>query len=86
MPIHIRLRLNIILLWKTGTLENKLLIELLQNSLAVFVEGEHPTVKDANSFKDLNVSLDELQELTEEIILKEDSKLLHLYLFILAII
>ena len=50
-------------LWKTGKLDNKLLIHVLENSLAVFVEGGHPTVKDANSFKDLNISLDELQEL-----------------------
>jgi len=59
-------------LWKTGKLDNKLLIDLLQNSLAVFVEGGHPTVKDSNSFKDLNISLDELQELTEEIILSRN--------------
>ena len=61
-------------LWKTGKLDNKLLIDLLQNSLAVFVEGGHPTVKDANSFKDLNISLDELQELTEELILSRGLK------------
>ena len=61
-------------LWKTGKLDNKLLINLLQNSLAVFVEGGHPTVKDANSFKDLNISLDELQELTEELILSRGLK------------
>ena len=61
-------------LWKTGKLDNKLLIDLLQNSLAVFVEGGHPTVKDSNSFKDLNISLDELQELTEELILSRGLK------------
>ena len=56
-------------LWKTGNLDKKLLNSLLENCLAVFVEGGHPTVKDANSFEGLNISLEELQEFSEELIL-----------------
>ena len=61
-------------LWKTGKLKKELLIELLKNSLAVFVEGGHPTVKDHKSFEDLNITLNELQEFTEELLLSRGLK------------
>ncbi len=61
-------------LWKTGNLDKKLLNSLLENCLAVFVEGGHPTVKDANSFEGLNISLEELQEFSEELILSRGLK------------
>ncbi len=61
-------------LWKTGQLNNQLLKSLTENCLAVFIEGGHPTLKDANSFKGLNISLEELQELTEDLILSRGLK------------
>ena len=61
-------------LWKTGKLDNQLLIDLLKNCLAVFVEGGHPTVKDSKSFEGLNISLNELQEFTEELLLSRELK------------
>ena len=61
-------------LWKTGKLDNQLLIDLLKNCLAVFVEGGHPTVKDSKSFEGLNISLNELQGFTEELLLSRELK------------
>ena len=61
-------------LWETGTLDKQLLNDLLKNSLAVFVEGGHPTVKDSKSFDGLNISLNELQEFTEDLLLSRGLK------------
>ena len=61
-------------LWKTGNLDKKFLNSLLEICLAVFVEGGHPTVKDGNSFEGLNISLEELQEFSEELILSRGLK------------
>ena len=61
-------------IWKTGKLDNSLLMNLLSNSLAFFIEGGHPTVKDPKSFSGLNFSLDDLQNLSEKIILSIELK------------
>ena len=61
-------------LWKTGTLDKKLLNDLLENCLAVFVEGGHPSVKDSKSFEGLNITLKDLQTTVEDLLISRGLK------------
>jgi len=61
-------------LWKTGKLDEKLLRNLLENCLAVLVEGGHPSVKDQESFSKLNISLEDLLKFTEDLLLSRGLK------------
>ena len=61
-------------LWKTGKLDSSLLRDLLENCLAVLIEGGHPSVKDPESFSNLNISLNDLLSFTEDLILSRGLK------------
>ena len=61
-------------IWKSGILDSDLMMRILKSSMAVVVEGGHPSVKDKKTFDDHNVSLEQLQELTEKLILSRDHK------------
>ena len=61
-------------LWESGIPNIANLKKVLQNSLAIIVEGGHPSAKDKDTFTDSEVNLKELQLLMEEIILSRVHK------------
>lgn len=61
-------------LWKTGPLNQEMLGHVLETSLAVFVEGGHPTAKDASSFNHQEIGLSELHEVVESLLLSRSHK------------
>ncbi len=50
-------------IWKSGVLDNDLMMNILRSSMAIVVEGGHPSVRDAKSFENSNISLIQLIEL-----------------------
>ena len=61
-------------LWCSDKLDQSLLIDLLNGCLAYFIEGGYPSVKDRDTFSNLNFGLDELQLLTEKMLLSRGLK------------
>lgn len=61
-------------LWESGISNMDNLIEVLQNSRAIVVEGGHPSVSDSSTFDNSNVSLKELLLLSEKILLSRIQK------------
>ena len=61
-------------LWESGISDMNNLMQVLQNSLAIIVEGGHPSVSDASTFDNSNVSLKELLQLSEKILLSRVPK------------
>ena len=61
-------------LWQSGMLDEDSLHHVFETSLAVIVEGGHPTAKDASSFDNQNISLDELHNVVESLILSRNNK------------
>ena len=61
-------------LWETPDLDRTLLLQTLSRCMAVVVEGGHPTVREADSFKTCQWSLQDLQHLCEELILCRQSR------------
>ena len=61
-------------LWDIDDIDKSLLLRVLSRSLAIIIEGGHPTVRDSSTFKDLKWSLVELQSLCEELILSRQSR------------
>lgn len=56
-------------LWKSGLMDRKKLAHVLTSSLAVVLEGWHPTVRDSKTFDETNCSHADLLDLSEELIL-----------------
>lgn len=70
-------------LWQTGRLDQEMLEHVLGTSLAVFVEGGHPTAKDATSFDCQKIGLSGLHEVVESLILSRSHKSApHIYICI----
>ena len=61
-------------LWDSGISDMNNLMEVLQNSRAIVVEGGHPSVSDPSSFDNSKVSLKELLLLSEKILLSRVQK------------
>jgi len=61
-------------LWETPDIDRALLLQALSRCMAVVVEGGHPTVREADSFKTCQWSLQDLQDLCEELILARQSR------------
>ena len=61
-------------IWKSGVLDNDLMMNILRSSMAIVVEGGHPSVRDAKSFENSNISLVQLIELTEQLLLSRNHK------------
>ena len=61
-------------LWESGISNIDNLKKVLQNSLAIIVEGGYPSAKDKDTFADSKVNLKELQLLMAEIILSRVHK------------
>ena len=61
-------------LWDIDDVDKSLLLQVLSRSLAIIIEGGHPTVRDSSTFKDLKWSLVELQRLCEELIISRQSR------------
>ena len=61
-------------LWESGVSNIDNLLKVLQRSLAIIVEGGHPSAKDGATFADSKIDLEELQSLMEEIILARGHK------------
>ena len=61
-------------IWKSGVLDNDLMMNILRSSMAIVVEGGHPSVRDAKSFENSNISLIQLIELTEQLLLSRNHK------------
>ena len=61
-------------LWCSDKLDHSLLIDLLNGCLAYFIEGGYPSVKDRDTFSNLNFGLDELQLLTEKMLISRGLK------------
>ena len=61
-------------LWDIDDIDKSLLLRVLSRSLAIIIEGGHPTVRDSSTFKDLKCSLVDLQCLCEELILSRQSR------------
>ena len=61
-------------LWETPDIDRELLLQALSRCLAVVVEGGHPTVREAESFKACQWSLRDLQQLCEKLVLSRQSR------------
>ena len=61
-------------LWCSDKLDHSLLIDLLNGCLAYFIEGGYPSVKDRDTFSNLNFGLEELQLLTEKMLISRGLK------------
>ena len=61
-------------IWESGISNIDHLNKVLQNSLAIIVEGGHPSAKDKTTFEYSKINLEELQLLMEEIILARGHK------------
>ena len=61
-------------LWCSEELDHSLIIDLLKNCLAYFIEGGYPSVKDHETFSHLNFGLSELQSLTEKMLTSRELK------------
>jgi len=61
-------------LWKSGVLDQKKLSHVFETCLAVFVEGGYPSAKDPSSFTDQSISLRELQDVVQNLILSRTHK------------
>ena len=61
-------------LWKSGKLDQKKLLHVFDTCLAVFVEGGFPSAKDPDSFTGQSISLLELQDVVQNLILSRTHK------------
>ena len=61
-------------LWCSKELDHSLIIDLLNGCLAYFIEGGYPSVKDHKTFYNLNFGLNELQILTEKMLISRELK------------
>lgn len=61
-------------LWDSPEIDRSLLLQALSRCMAVVVEGGHPTVREADTFKACQWSLQDLQNLCEELIISRQSR------------